>query len=130
MTYQERVLDAAGNVLEIRERVEPPPSPPPVPDVISTMQLARALFRAEKISATEAEAFGGAGVIPPTIRAGIIVAMQNAGFDQGAIADALITFIAARDYRRHHPITPVVGMAIGLDSAGLDELFRLAATLE
>jgi hypothetical protein len=105
-------------------------SPPPVPEAVSTMQLARALFRAEKISATEAEAFGGAGVIPPTIRAGIIVAMQNAGFNQGEISDALITFIAARDYRRHHPITPVVGMAIGLDSAGLDDLFRLAATLD
>lgn len=114
---------------EITRPVDLPAYEPPVPEVINTMQLAVALLLAGKISAAEAEAFSGAGVIPPVIRAGFIAIMQAAGKSEAEIAVAIVVFVGAAEYHRSHPLTPAFGAALEMNEADLNALWRDAARL-
>jgi hypothetical protein len=116
--------------IEIREY----PAPEAVPEPrfflpISTMQLSVALFLIGKITEPEARAFGGAGQIPASIESGITAALEAIGKSPGEISAALIIFVAAAEYRREHPLTAVVGAALGLDDAALDALWDAASQI-
>jgi hypothetical protein len=133
--WDERILDAFGNVVEIRPLAlqgDKENAIAPTPEAfapISTMQLAVALMLARRITAEEAEAFGGAGIVPEAIRSAITDAMKAAGKSDDEVKVALVIFVAAAEYHRDHPLTPIVGAAFGMDDKALDDLWRVALTI-
>jgi hypothetical protein len=92
--------------------------------VLSAVQLSSAMFKAGKITAEEAEAFAARGDIPASMSAAIDAAMVAAGLDKQARTIARVQLAGATAYARLHPLTPLIGQALGLDDAALDDLFE------
>lgn len=103
-----------------------PPAPAQVLPPISAMQLSGALLLAGKITAAEARAFGRAGVIPAAIEAAVIAALGSVGQTADEIQIALLKLESATEYHRDHPLTPIIGLALGMDATALDALWLAA----
>lgn len=92
-----------------------PAEPPPVPHQIGPAQLRIALLRLH-------------GIAPATVDAtitGIIASIPDAT----ARTEAEIYAAKATGYVRAHPLVTAAASVFGLDSAQIDEVFRLGATL-
>ena len=118
---------------------DPPANTPsfgPLPELpaktfkpLSAMQLAAILLRMGKITAPEARAFGRAGVIPQAIEAGVVAALTAAGLPEDEQQIALLMLESVTEYRREHPLTPIMGQAINLDAAELDFAWSAGAQI-
>jgi hypothetical protein len=92
-----------------------PPEPVPVPVQIGPAQLRIALLRLHQIAPATVDA---------TI-AGIIASIP----DVAARTEAEIYAAKATGYVRTHPLVAAAAAFLGLDSAQIDEVYRLGATL-
>lgn len=94
--------------------VEPEPTVEPVPEAISPAQLYIALYRLH-------------GVTPEQLNAVVNGVIAQVGGD-GAV-EAAILWARATECRRDHPLIPVAGGVLGLDSDAIDQVFRVGATI-
>ena len=124
MTYQERMLDAAGNVIEIRQRVEQPPAPPPVPEKVTETQFMRAARRVGMVTKAEAKAYLARGVIPAFVETAI--AQIPADLQE----EAELKIIGSDTFHRADPVFAMLIAGGAATSEQVDDLFRLAATLD
>jgi hypothetical protein len=92
-----------------------PPEPVPVPVQIGPAQLRIALLRLHQIAPATVDA---------TI-AGIIASIPDAA----ARTEAEIYAAKATGYVRTHPLVAAAAAVLGLDSAQIDAVYRLGATL-
>lgn len=116
----------AGSVMWNGTSIAPLPTPAPAPvtlSPISAMQLSGALFLARKITAREARDFGRAGIIPQSIEAAVIVALEFYGKTDDEVQLALLFLESATEYHRDHPLTPIIGLALDMDADALDALW-------
>jgi hypothetical protein len=86
----------------------PPPGPPPVPQTVSRFQARAALFLAGKLADAEA-------------------AVEAAAADNPLIA---LAWREAIEWKRTSPALNALAAQIGMTGADVDNLFRVAATLE
>lgn len=121
------VAAAAQSQTLLPEPVLPPLSMPKTP--ISAMQLSTALLSLEAITAQEARAFGRSGIIPPRIETSLRAALVRAGLPVLQQEIALLKVESATEYHRDHPLTAVIGAAIGLDTKALDDLWTNAGKI-
>ena len=124
MMYQERILDAVGNVLEIRERVEQPLPPDPVPEKVTETQFMRAAVKVGIVTAAEAKAYLARGVIPSFVEAAV------AQIPASARLDAELKIIGSDTFHRTDPVFAMLIAGGAATSEQVDDLFRLAATLD
>jgi len=124
MMYQERILDAVGNVLEIRERVEQPLPPDPVPEKVTETQFMRAAVKVGIVTADEAKAYLARGVIPSFVEAAV------AQIPASARLDAELKIIGSDTFHRTDPVFAMLIAGGAATSEQVDDLFRLAATLD
>jgi hypothetical protein len=124
MTYQERILDAVGNVLEIRERVEQPLPPDPVPEKVTETQFMRAAVKVGIVTAAEAKAYLARGVIPAFVETAIAQIPANVR------TDAELKIIGSDTFHRTDPVFAMLIAGGAATSEQVDDLFRLAATLD
>ena len=124
MMYQERILDAVGNVLEIRERVEQPQPPDPVPEKVTETQFMRAAVKVGIVTAAEAKAYLARGVIPSFVEAAV------AQIPASARLDAELKIIGSDTFHRTDPVFAMLIAGGAATSEQVDDLFRLAATLD
>jgi hypothetical protein len=123
MMYQERILDAAGNVLEIRERVEQPPPPPPVPEKVNETQFMIAARRHELVTWDEVDAYLGSGAIP----AFVVAALAPLPEEQRREAQAKIK--GSSTFHRADPVFALLIAGGAATAAQVDDLFRTASTI-
>jgi hypothetical protein len=124
MTYQERILDAVGNVLEIRERVEQPLPPDPVPEKVTETQFMRAAVKVGIVTAAEAKAYLARGVIPAFVETAVAQIPANVR------TDAELKIIGSDTFHRTDPVFAMLIAGGAATSEQVDDLFRLAATLD
>ncbi len=124
MTYQERILDAVGNVLEIRERVEQPLPPDPVPETVTETQFMRAAVKVGIVTAAEAKAYLARGVIPAFVETAVAQIPANVR------TDAELKIIGSDTFHRADPVFAMLIAGGAATSEQVDDLFRLAATLD
>jgi hypothetical protein len=124
MTYQERILDAAGNVLEIRQRVEQPKPPDPVPERVTETQFMRAAVKVGIVTAAEAKAYLARGVIPAFVETAVAQIPANVR------TDAELKIIGSDTFHRTDPVFAMLIAGGAATSEQVDDLFRLAATLD
>jgi hypothetical protein len=124
MMYQERILDAVGNVLEIRERVEQPQPPDPVPARVTETQFMRAAVKVGIVTAAEAKAYLARGVIPAFVETAVAQIPANVR------TDAELKIIGSDTFHRADPVFAMLIAGGAATSEQVDDLFRLAATLD
>jgi len=124
MMYQERILDAVGNVLEIRERVEQPLPPDPVPEKVTETQFMRAAVKVGIVTAAEAKAYLARGVIPAFVETAVAQIPANVR------TDAELKIIGSDTFHRADPVFAMLIAGGAATSEQVDDLFRLAATLD
>jgi hypothetical protein len=124
MMYQERILDAAGNVLEIRERVEQPQPPDPVPEKVTETQFMRAAVKVGIVTAAEAKAYLARGVIPAFVETAVAQIPANVR------TDAELKIIGSDTFHRTDPVFAMLIAGGAATAEQVDNLFRLAATLD
>jgi hypothetical protein len=123
MMYQERVLDAAGNVLEIRQRVEQPPAPPPVPSQVTETQFMIAARRHELVTWDEVDAYLGSGAIP----AFVVAALAPLPEEQRREAQAKIK--GSSTFHRADPVFALLISGGAATADQVDAVFRTASTI-
>jgi hypothetical protein len=106
MMFVERILDADGNVIEVRNRVEVSPPPPPVPDQIQMWQ-ARAILS----------------------RAGLLTNVNQA-VAASTNEEVKIAWEYAPNVVRRSNFVTAMAAALGLDDATLDSLFIEGAKIK
>lgn len=111
-------------VAEIQAMADTIVVPPPVPEVISTRQFFYQAYLDGRIPKDELLGALKTGDIPTTIQTAI-----SAGLPQEMQEPAEIFLIGAVEFRRDHPVTSLIGAALGMDAAAIDEFWRKAATL-
>jgi hypothetical protein len=106
MMFVERILDAEGNVVEVRNRVETPPPAPPVPAEIANWQARTILDRA-----------------------GLFDLVDNAVKASGN-REIVIAWEKAPNVVRRSTFVSAMAAALGLDDATLDSLFIEGAKIK
>jgi hypothetical protein len=101
-TYDGSAFHAAGT------------APGPVPETITPAQLYISLLRRH-------------GIEPATLDE--VVAGVIAQIPPDQATEANILWNRATEVRRDHPLIPVAGRALGLDSDAIDEVFRYGVTI-
>lgn len=86
--------------------VEPPPAPDPLPQVVSRFQARAALHMTGKLAAAEAAVAGSGNAL------------------------AQLAWADAQEFHRTSPTIAALAPALQLTAADVDDLFRLAATIE
>ena len=101
----------------------PPPSPGPVPAVVSDRQFFHALAISSLITEAEALAAVRTGDIPTALQVVIDALPEPERFPATMLVSGAIEF------RRDHPLVEAVRLARGMTDEAVDDLFRLAGGL-
>lgn len=118
--YGEPFQGVSGGAYIVRT-VDPASLPPPVPAQISDRQFFHVLALNNSITQDEALAAVKTGDIPVTLMALVDQLPDKFG------AEMLIS--GATIFERKHPLTNVLGAAMGYSEAQIDDLFRAAGQL-
>ena len=100
----------------------PSPPPPSFTD-IDPRQFFQALALQGKISQADCLAYLRTGVLPAQIQAAVSTLSADQQFS------ALCLLIGAQKYQRSNDLVPLLGAALGMQSANLDALWTAAAAL-
>lgn len=95
----------------------------PVPEIISARQFFQQLARDGACTQAEALAYVQTGALPETLSTVID------GLPEGIRFDVRMEVIGANEFYRSTPTVDLVGYLLGMDAAGLDRIWRLAAKL-
>jgi hypothetical protein len=106
MMFVERILDAEGNVVEVRNRIEASPPPPPVPAEIANWQARTILDRA-----------------------GLFDLVDNAVKASGN-REIVIAWEKAPNVVRRSAFVSAMAGALGLTDATIDDLFIEGAKIK
>lgn len=108
---------------EVAAADAPRVAPPAVPEEISDRQFFQQLAALGKITEAEALDAVGPGIIPASMAALIDMLPPEQQFTARMLLSGATTF------KRHHPLTPVLGGMYGLTEADLDALWIEGAEL-
>jgi hypothetical protein len=120
---RDEVRDAAGNLIKIRE-YPAPPSFERVPERVTETQFMIAARRKDMVTWDEVDAYLGSGAIP----AFVVAALAPLPEDQRREAQAKIK--GSSTFHRADPVFALLIAGGAATAAQVDDLFRLAATLE
>lgn len=101
----------------------PPPPPPVVPAIVADYQFSGQAAAEGIISFEEAMAWTARGEIPAVL----LAAVDQAVADQERRKAVLLFLAGAKDYPRHHPLTPILGPLLGKDDDAALDAFWIAA---
>jgi hypothetical protein len=99
-------------------------SPPPVPPQVTETQFMRAAVKVGIVTAAEAKAYLARGVIPSFVEAAMAPIPENARLD------AELKIIGSDTFHRADPVFAMLIAGGAATADQVDDLFRLAATLD
>ena len=125
------VTDADGNqvtwplsVFEADPAACIPPVVPPIPEKVTETQFMRAAVKVGIVTAAEAKAYLARGVIPAFVETAVAQIPANVR------TDAELKIIGSDTFHRTDPVFAMLIAGGAATSEQVDDLFRLAATLE
>jgi hypothetical protein len=99
-------------------------SPPPVPPQVTETQFMRAAVKVGIVTAAEAKAYLARGVIPAFVETAVAQIPANVR------TDAELKIIGSDTFHRTDPVFAMLIAGGAATSEQVDDLFRLAATLD
>jgi hypothetical protein len=123
MITRDEVRNAAGELLQVRE-YPALPTHPLVPAQVTETQFMRAAVKVGIVTASEAKAYLARGVIPSFVETAVAQIPANVR------TDAELKIIGSDTFHRTDPVFAMLIAGGAATSEQVDDLFRLAATLD